>query len=91
MAHARLWDIGDGVLQLEYTSKMNSMDPDILSMMEQSVDIVKGGFKGLVIGGSDSTNFSVGANLAFSYLLQILRVGACYLMLFAKGNVLLWG
>ncbi len=62
---ARLWDIGDGILQLEFTSKMNSMDPDILTLMEQSVDVVKGGFKGLVIGGGESTNFSVGANLGF--------------------------
>ncbi|MDG1287662.1 MAG: 3-hydroxyacyl-CoA dehydrogenase NAD-binding domain-containing protein [Rickettsiales bacterium] len=61
----QLWDIGDGVLQLDYTSKMNSMDPDILSMMQQSVDIVKDGFKGLVIGGGEGTNFSVGANLGF--------------------------
>lgn len=61
---AALWDLGDGVLGFEYTSKMNSMDPDILSLMEQSVDIVKDGFKGMVIGG-DGSNFSVGANLGF--------------------------
>jgi len=61
----QLWDIGDGVLQLDYTSKMNSMDPDILSMMQQSVDIVIDGFKGLVIGGGEGANFSVGANLGF--------------------------
>ncbi len=61
----QLWDIGDGVLQLEFTSKMNSMDPDILGMMQKSVDVVKEGFSGLVIGGSEGTNFSVGANLGF--------------------------
>ncbi len=61
---AALWDLGDGVLGLEYTSKMNSMDPDILSMMEAAVPIVKDGFKGLVIG-TDADNFSYGANLGF--------------------------
>lgn len=61
---ACLWDLGDGVLGLEYTSKMNSMDPDILGMMEAAVEIVKADFKGLVIGG-DGDNFSVGANLGF--------------------------
>ena len=61
---ASLWDLGDGVLGLEYTSKMNSMDPDILSMMEAAVPIVKDGFKGLVIG-TDADNFSYGANLGF--------------------------
>ena len=62
---ATLWDLGDGLLGLEYTSKANSMDPDILSMMEAAVPIVKEGFKGLVIGGSESEHFSVGANLGF--------------------------
>lgn len=87
---ARLWDIGDGVLQLEYTSKMNSMDPDILSMMQDSVDIVKEGFQGMVIGGGEGTHFSVGANLAFflftantaswSMLSDVIRQGQNALM-----------
>lgn len=64
-ASASLWVMGDGVLCLEYTSKMNSMDPEILKMIVQAIETVKtGGFKGLVIGG-DADNFSVGANLSF--------------------------
>lgn len=59
---ASLWDIGDGILCLEYTSKMNSVDPMILEMMQKSIDIVKKDFKGLVIG-NDSDNFCVGANI----------------------------
>lgn len=59
---ASLWDIGDGILCLEYTSKMNSVDPLILEMMQKSVDIVKKDFKGLVIG-NDADNFCVGANI----------------------------
>ncbi len=61
---ASLWDIGDGIACVEFTSKMNSFDPDVLSMLEQSVEIVKKDFKGLVIG-NDADNFSVGANLGF--------------------------
>ncbi len=63
-ASASLWDLGDGVACLELTSKMNSVDPDILAMIEQSIELVKKDFKGLVIG-NDSDNFSVGANLGF--------------------------
>lgn len=59
---ASLWDIGDGILCLEYTSKMNSVDPLILEMMQKSIDIVKKDFKGLVIG-NDADNFCVGANI----------------------------
>lgn len=59
-----LWDIGDGVALLEFHTKMNSVDQDIISMMHQSVDEVEDNFEGLVIAnGSD--NFSAGANLFF--------------------------
>lgn len=61
---AALWDIGNGIACLEFTSKMNAVDPDILAMIEKSVETVKKDFHGLVIG-SDGDNFSVGANLAF--------------------------
>lgn len=64
---ASIWDMGDGIACLEFTSKMNSIDPDILTLMEQAPEIVSKNFKGLVIGG-DADNFSVGANLAFILL-----------------------
>jgi len=60
---ASLWDLGDGIACLELTSKMNSVDMDILGLIEQSVELIKKDFKGLVIG-NDADNFSVGANLA---------------------------
>lgn len=59
---AALWDIGDGVVCLEYTSKMNAMDPDILALMRESVDIVTNGYKALVLH-NEGDNYSVGANL----------------------------
>jgi 3-hydroxyacyl-CoA dehydrogenase len=61
---ASVWDLGDGIACLELTSKMNSIDPDILTMIEQTIGLVKKDFKGLVIG-NDADNFSVGANLGF--------------------------
>lgn len=61
-ASASLWDIGDGVACLEYTSKMNAVDPLILEMIAKSTDKVSSDFKGLVIG-NDSDNFCVGANI----------------------------
>ncbi|PIR37451.1 MAG: 3-hydroxyacyl-CoA dehydrogenase [Alphaproteobacteria bacterium CG11_big_fil_rev_8_21_14_0_20_39_49] len=59
---ASLWDIGDGIACLEYTSKMNSVDPMILEMIEKSIEIVQKQYKGLVIA-NDSDNFCVGANI----------------------------
>lgn len=66
-ASASVWDLGDGIACLELTSKMNSVDPEILKMIEQSIELVKKDFKGLVIG-NDADNFSVGANLGFMLL-----------------------
>ncbi|MDB2414925.1 3-hydroxyacyl-CoA dehydrogenase NAD-binding domain-containing protein [Rickettsiales bacterium] len=62
-ASASLWDIGDGIVCLEYTSKMNSVDPMILEMIVKTVKFVQDeGYKGLVIG-NDADNFCVGANI----------------------------
>lgn len=62
---ASLWDIGDGVVCLEFTSKMNSLDPDIMKMIHKSIEIVKKDFKALVIH-NEGTNFSAGANLGLA-------------------------
>lgn len=72
-ASASLWDMGDGIACLELTSKMNSVDPDILDLIGKAVAKVKQDFKGLVIG-NDGDNFSVGANLGV--FLMAANVGA---------------
>ena len=65
---ASLWDIGDGVVCLEYHTKMNAIDPDTLAMVKKSVTTVKesgGKYKGLVIY-NEGENFSAGANLGLA-------------------------
>ena len=58
-----LHDIGDGVLCLEFTSKMNAMGEGILRGINESIRIAEEeGWKGLVIG-NNAQNFTVGANL----------------------------
>ena len=58
-----LHDIGDGVLCLEFTSKMNAIGEGILRGMNDAVKIAEeGDWKGLVIG-NNAQNFTVGANL----------------------------
>ncbi|MBE7635385.1 3-hydroxyacyl-CoA dehydrogenase [Sneathiella sp. P13V-1] len=59
---ASIWDLGDGVACLEIHTKMNSIDQDVVSMLQEAVKIDKKGFKALVIG-NDADNFSVGANV----------------------------
>lgn len=65
---ASVWDIGDGVLCLEFTSKMNTLDPDIMAMIRQVIAAIgtgAGAHKALVIC-NDAENFSVGANLGLA-------------------------
>jgi 3-hydroxyacyl-CoA dehydrogenase len=59
---ASLYDMGDGVALLEFHTKMNSVDNDIIEMMEKAADEVDDNWRGLVIGNG-SENFSAGANL----------------------------
>jgi len=59
---ASLIDIGDGVLCLEFHTKMNSVDQYIVQMMMDGCDIVEKDFAGMVVG-NHATNFSVGANV----------------------------
>ena len=58
-----LHDIGDGVLCLEFTSKMNAIGEGILRGLGESIRIAEeGAWQGLVIG-NNADNFTVGANL----------------------------
>jgi 3-hydroxyacyl-CoA dehydrogenase len=58
-----LHDIGDGVLCLEFRSKMNTIGEGVLTGINKAIEIAEqGNWKGLVIG-NDAVNFTVGANL----------------------------
>jgi 3-hydroxyacyl-CoA dehydrogenase len=61
-ASASLWDIGDGVLCLEFHSKMNTFDALVLKLIRRAVDIVGSGHRALVIY-NEGEQFSAGANL----------------------------
>ncbi|MFK5951274.1 MAG: 3-hydroxyacyl-CoA dehydrogenase NAD-binding domain-containing protein [Methylococcales bacterium] len=60
---ASLWDIGDGIVCLEFHSKMNTLDPDSLGLIQSSIELIKTDYKGLVIY-NEAEHFSAGANLA---------------------------
>ncbi len=60
---ASLIDLGDGVAGLEFHSGSNAIGPDIIQMINQSLDEVEENYTGLVIG-NQGKNFCVGANLA---------------------------
>ena len=61
-AGASLVDLGDGVLGLEFHSKMNAIGGDTVAMMQAGVDEASKNFEALVIA-NDAPAFSAGANL----------------------------
>ncbi|MCU0442300.1 MAG: 3-hydroxyacyl-CoA dehydrogenase NAD-binding domain-containing protein [Bacteroidia bacterium] len=67
---ATLHDLGDGVLNLEFQTKMNTMGSEIVAAINKSIDIAEQDFRGLVIG-NNGQNFSAGANLAMLLMFAI--------------------
>ncbi|MBL7826829.1 MAG: 3-hydroxyacyl-CoA dehydrogenase/enoyl-CoA hydratase family protein [Saprospiraceae bacterium] len=62
-AECTLHDIGEGVLCLEFHSKMNAIGEGILRGINDSINLAEEqGWKGLVIG-NNATNFTAGANI----------------------------
>jgi 3-hydroxyacyl-CoA dehydrogenase len=64
---ATLHDIGDGILNLEFHTKMNTMGSEVVQGIHKAIDLAEKDFRGLVIG-NDAPNFSAGANLALLYM-----------------------
>lgn len=82
---AAVWDIGDGVLCFEFTSKMNSLDPDIIGLLQKTVSLVKKSYKALVIY-NEGSQFSVGANLGLALFAANIAAWAEIENLIASGQ-----
>ena len=65
-----LTDIGDGIVNLEWRTKMNSIGGEVLEGIQKSIEIAEKNHKGLVIA-NQGTNFSVGANIAMIFMMAI--------------------
>jgi len=65
----RLDDIGDGVLNLSWNTKMNTLGGEVIEGINKAIDIAEQqGWKGLVLG-HEGENFSAGANLAMIFMM----------------------
>jgi 3-hydroxyacyl-CoA dehydrogenase len=61
-------DIGDGILNLEFQSKMNTIGGDVLAGLNKAIDFAEKDFAGLVVG-NQAANFSVGANIGMIFMM----------------------
>jgi 3-hydroxyacyl-CoA dehydrogenase len=67
-AGASLIDVGDGVLCLEFHSKMNSIGDDTFAMMQAGVEETARNFEAMIIA-NQGEKFSAGANLTLVLLM----------------------
>lgn len=63
-------DLGDGILNVEFQSKMNTIGGDVLAGLNKAVDIAEKDFQGLVVG-NQAANFSVGANIGMIFMMAV--------------------
>jgi len=64
-------DMGDGIINVEFQTKMNSLGGEVLEGINKAIDMAEDeGWKGVVIG-NNGVNFSAGANLAMIFMLAI--------------------
>jgi 3-hydroxyacyl-CoA dehydrogenase len=65
---ASLVDLGDRILAVEFHTKLNAIDNDIIEGIHSGLDLCENGqYDGLVLA-NDGRNFSAGANLLMLYL-----------------------
>jgi len=63
-------DLGDGILNVEFRSKMNSIGGDVLDGLNKALDIAEKDYRGLVVA-NNGTNFSVGANIGMIFMMAV--------------------
>jgi len=63
-------DIGDGILNIEFNSKMNTIGSGILKGINKAIEIGEKNFQGLIIG-NEGDNFSAGADLGMIFMMSV--------------------
>ncbi|MGM0636285.1 MAG: 3-hydroxyacyl-CoA dehydrogenase NAD-binding domain-containing protein [Bacteroidota bacterium] len=63
-------DLGDGILNVEFRSKMNAIDGDVLNGLNAAIDLAEKDYQGLVVS-NEGQNFSVGANIGMIFMFAV--------------------
>ena len=67
---ATLTDIGDGIVNLEFHTKMNSIGGEVIAGINKAIEIAEKDFQGLVIS-NEGANFSAGANVGMIFMMAV--------------------
>lgn len=63
-------DLGDGILNCEFQSKMNTIGGDVLAGLNKAIDLAESNYEGLIVG-NQGANFSVGANIGMIFMMAV--------------------
>ena len=63
-------DLGDGIINLEFHTKMNTIGGGVIQGINKAIDLAEQGYKGLVISNTGQ-NFTAGANVAMIFMLAV--------------------
>ncbi len=63
-------DLGDGILNLEIHTKMNTIGGEVIQGLNKAIDLAEKDYRGLVIG-NDGANFSAGANIGMIFMAAV--------------------
>ncbi len=67
---AHIIDLNDGILLLEFTSKMNILNSHVLQAINKAIDLAEDQYDGLVIS-NQGDNFSVGADITMIFMFSV--------------------
>ena len=62
--------LGDGVLNVEFQSKMNTLGGAVLQAINKGIDLAETEYDAVILG-NQAANFSVGANLAMAFMMAV--------------------
>ncbi|MBL4939598.1 MAG: 3-hydroxyacyl-CoA dehydrogenase/enoyl-CoA hydratase family protein, partial [Lutibacter sp.] len=69
-AGASIQHLGDGVLNVEFRSKMNTLGGEVLQAINKGIDLAETEYDAVILG-NQAPNFSVGANLAMAFMMAV--------------------
>ena len=67
---ATIYDVGDGIINLEFHTKMNSIGAEVIEGINTAINMAEKDYRGVIIG-NEGQNFSAGANLAMLFMYAV--------------------
>lgn len=67
---ASIQHLGDGVLNIEFQSKMNTLGGEVLQAINKGIDLAETEYEAVILG-NQGVNFSVGANLGVVFMMAV--------------------